>query len=245
MLGPPAPIPWSGRANPVVSLPALGLACTRTCSECSEVEPWLKVCGPCFGKDNLHLRHPCSLLITHAPSVPGVGRGCDGYAGASSATRGPVFSGPRRPGRASSRAPSVKGLPGTLGVPWVAVRRPRWRRFLSRATLWPVRSAPSLEPRGSGLEPFGGQRTPRHYWRFTASGWPGPPGSRALRKVLLPGAGRCHVKNGSIHVPSQAATREVCHTRRGPGISGDARTGAHGESRQSSCPPARPHRRLG
>src|SRR5262245_23872679 len=56
------------------------------------------------------------------------GRGCDGYAGAVWATRGPAVL---RPQEASARLleSPLRGSPGPCGVPWVALRRPRGGDF--------------------------------------------------------------------------------------------------------------------
>ena len=159
-------------ANPVVSLSNHGLQCGPFCSE-----------------DNLYSRHPaCHPPRTRRPS-PAAGRRCDGYAGASSATRGPVPPGPRRPGQASLRAPcgAPRDLEGSRGLPCGT----RVGDFCPGAQLW----LPALA-RHRTLSRKGGRRL-----RAIADALPetvatGPPGSRAIRRLYLPGAGRCHVKDG-------------------------------------------------
>jgi hypothetical protein len=63
--------------------------------------------------------------LAHAPSVSSIwAGGCDGYAGAASATRGPVVLRPQetRPGLLESPVRAPRDLEG---VPWAALRRPR------------------------------------------------------------------------------------------------------------------------
>ena len=78
---------------------------------------------------------------------------------------------------------TVRGLPfGT-----------RVRRFVSRAILWLSRSAPFAGASRSTLSHSRRAAAPRHYWRFTVTGQPGPPGSPPPTG-FLPGAGPCHVR---------------------------------------------------
>ena len=133
---------------------------------------------------------------------------------------------------AGSEPARVASVTATLGTPsgslrpcsgpWAALRHPRRRFYVPGSNALASGSAPLPEPSPSHLEPAvravaGMRATARLYRQRIASG---PPGSRAIR-TLLPGAGRCHVRlvNGPIHVPSQAATREVCHSAWGAGIS--------------------------
>ncbi len=115
-------------------------------------------------------RAPCMHAPSRPPGVP---------AGVRRVTQAPcrqpggrLSSGPRRRGRASSRAPvQHQSSPGPCGVPWAALRRPRRRRFVSRCEA----AAPG---QARHHVPLGGLRRRRHCWRSAGNGRSGPPGFR-------------------------------------------------------------------
>ncbi len=174
----------------------------------------------------------------HAPSVPAGRPGCDGYAGASRQPGGRLSSGPRRPGRASSRAPlwrAPRDLGRSPGSPCGA----RVGGDFCPGPIFGSPAPPPLELRGSSLESFDGQRLRHHCWRLAATGRPGPPGSRAFRKALLPGAGRCHVKNGVHSRPVAGSDARSLPQRQGSGDKSAApsprlRGEGRGEGRQEA-----------
>ena len=183
----------------------------------------------------LRTRTECAAIsyshIFHARAVrprrkPGVRRVRGRRIGNPGAGCPPAPAGPAGPAREP-----LLGLPGTFEGPLGCLAAPAWRRFVSRSVCFgfPLRTGIAPAHRDHTLSHLRRPAGPRHYWRFAAGGRSGPPGSRAFRWALLPGAGRCHVKDGCIHVPSQATTRALCHSPPPPGISPP-----HGYSRSSS-----------
>jgi hypothetical protein len=149
----------------------------------------------------------------------GASRECDGYAGAPWAARGPVFLRPQE----ASRQPPRKPLRASwdLGGPQGCLAAPAWRRFW--APLQAAAGACSCE-RGSGHVPLGGRRTPRpllalRRQRSQRASWiSNPP------RALLPGAGRCHVKDGVHFASRRRQRRRILGTAL---ASGDKQGGRH------------------
>ena len=180
----------------------------------------------------------------HAPSVPGgeEARRCDGYAGAS---RQPGAGCPPAPGDPGGppREP-LRGSPGPCGSPGL----PCGARVAAicvpvRCFGFPLRSSC---PERSDHTLSHSRRSARSAPLLAPRPQRSRPGLLDLEPSRLsfraPAAATMTV-NGSIHVPSQATARAGCHTRQAAGISGAARTCAHGESHHPSFPQARAHRR--
>ena len=153
-------------------------------------------------------------------------RGCDGYAGASSATRGRCH----RPGRPRASLPgSPVGLSGTSRVPGLPCGA-RVRRFCGplRCFGFPPRSGcPDIDVHT--LSPRAVTAHRRHCWRLGGNGRSGPPGSRAIR-TLLPGADRCHVKDGCASTSRRRQRHAHIARPQDAGISAAHRRSRHGES---------------
>jgi hypothetical protein len=131
---------------------------------------------------------------------------CDGYAGAAWATRGPVVLRPQQ-----VRPDLLEGPPcGPSGTFEGSPGLPRGTRVAAISVPSQSLVSRSAEASRSHLQSFDGQRLRHHCWRLAATGCLGPPGPRAFRSALLPGAGRCHVKDG-VHFASRRKQRRAHH----------------------------------
>ena len=171
---------------------------------------------------------PAIAVPAHAPSVPGR------WAGGATGTRVPLGNpgaGSTRPGRPGAGLPGnpVRAPWDPARVPWVALRHPRAAICVPlRCFGFPLPPLPGRER--SHLEPLkavaarraiaGARRQRSQSGLLDLEPSVGSPS----RRRPLPR----ETADGPIHVPSQAATRAVCHSAGGAGISGDAR--------HSSCP---------
>ena len=142
---------------------------------------------------------------TPRPS-PADDRGCDGYAGAYSATGGLLIGAPGDPAGsprgaiAGSQGPHGPG--GCLSAPASAI----------------LGVAANLRPFGP-CAPVGRSPAPCHCWPVTDNGHSEPPGSRDIRSPSRRRSRPHETVNGAIHVPSQAATSRLSHAPESAGIS--------------------------
>ena len=126
--------------------------------------------------------------------------GCDGYAGAYSATAELVAQ------LQETRAGLLESLVGSLGSrPGGCLSAPACGDLCPAVNFgFPLR--PVARALRSHLEPLGRSPAPRHCWRFAGNGHSRPPGPRAIRSPSRRRSLPRWTVNGPIPVPSQATT---------------------------------------
>ena len=142
-------------------------------------------------------------LQHHQPRGLAASEGATGTRAPHGRPGGRLSSGPSRPGRACSRALLVSPL-GPFGVPWVALRHPRYGDFCP-GTLFGLPLRPIAGARAVAMQPLGGRRFPAIAGASSLAGFPGLPDLDALLQAPI-AATWCW-----IQAPSQAATGTYAH----------------------------------
>ncbi len=152
---------------------------------------------------------------------PGPARGATGTRAPSGRPGGRLSSGPSRPGRACSRAPCESPL-GPWGVPWVALRHPRYGDFCP-GTLFGLPLHAMADARAVAMQPLGGRRFPAIAGASSSAGFPGLPELGPPTRGPTFQAPIAATLGAGSERPVASSDVPLCAQLRAPGISSPTR----------------------